>query len=95
MKRSDRQEELLQKVLDKLDMTQLSASDVSDERRELNASDMEAKERTYLEQICTLLESTALAAPAAPPGAAGTNPSRFERRHRPPCGVIAAAAAVY
>jgi len=81
MKRSDRQEELLQKVLDKLDMTQLSASDVSDERRELNASDMEAKERTYLEQICTLLESTALAAPAAPP-AAGTNQSRFERRRR-------------
>ena len=81
MKRSDRQEELLQKVLRKLDMTPLSASEMSDERRELNAPDIEAKERTYLEQICKLLESTAHAAPAAPP-AAGTNPSRFERRRR-------------
>ena len=80
-KGSDRSEELLQEVLRRLDKTQLSASDVSDERRELNAPDMEAKERAYLEQICKLLESTAHAAPAAPP-AAGTNKSRFERRRR-------------
>jgi hypothetical protein len=82
IKRSDRQEELLHEVLRKLNLTQLSASDVSDERRELDAPDMEAKERAFLEQICALLESTAHATPAAPPGAAGTNPSRFVRGRR-------------
>lgn len=69
----------MQEVLRRLDSTQPSASDV---RRELNAADMEAKERAYMEQICALLESTARAAPAA-----GTNQSRSERRRRPPCAV--------
>jgi hypothetical protein len=91
-RRSDRSEELLHEVLRRLDLTQLSASDVSDERRGLNAPDLEAKERAYLEQICALLESTAHATPTAPPDAAGTNPRHFGRRRRPRCDIIAAVA---
>ena len=59
----DRSEELLQEVLRR--MGRPSPSDLREARRELISADMEAKDRAYMEQICALLESTAVTAPAA------------------------------
>ena len=72
----DRSEELLQEVLRR--MGRPSPSDLREARRELISADMEAKERDYLmEQICALLESSAVTAPAA--SAAGKGDSLSPR----------------
>jgi hypothetical protein len=63
LQQGGRMEELMQQVLHKLDVDHPSQSDLREMRRELIAVDMEAKDRDYMEQICTLLERTVVVVP--------------------------------